>query len=727
MVDLKVEWKPRDENTVFNKPTERLDGIEKASGFAKYSTDFTGDGSLHARLLTSPHAHAKIKSIDVEPAKSVHGVRGVYVFPQRAPEGDTLYEINWEGEVIVAVAAETPAQAAQGVKAINIEYEVLEHFVDEADLEAAERMDRSIPGRRVSVDGDEDQLENLLKTDAPVHHQGRYGIHTITHCCLEPHGSTCSWNGDDKLDVELSTQNVSGTGGQFAGAPEIGIDAANVTVHCDYIGGGFGSKFAADEWGIACAILAKQTGKRVQLHLDRGTELKIAGTRPSAFADVTIAAYEDGTIAAWDSHHWGTNGIKGGTVSQVPYVFQPGHSRVRTTGLVTNTGPTRAWRAPNHPQACALTCTAIDDLAAKLEMDPLDLFMKNVGLATGSQSQNPVEVYTGEMEVAERLMDWKAKWKGRGQWDDNGWKRGLGMALHTWGGRAGGGSCTIKVHPDGTIETFAGTQDLGTGTRTCIAQVVAETFGVPLATVRVNIGSSKYPQSGASGGSTTIGGVSGPHRRAALDALGKIFDKVAAKYNVDATQLAAKDGMIVNGDAEVCSWQQAASLVGPMGLEVMGEGPKDDGLTADGAGGVQMVDLSVDPETGRVKINKYVAVQDIGTIVNHQLAKSQVLGAMIQCISYGLSEERIMDNASGRFINANLRDYKLPRLGDIGELVVEFYEPDSQYNKGVVGLGEPPVISGGAAISNAVANAIGVRVPTIPLTPKRILDALANA
>lgn len=140
-----------------------------------------------------------------------------------------------------------------------------------------------------------------------------------------------------------------------------------------------------------------------------------------------------------------------------------------------------------------------------------------------------------------------------------------------------------------------------------------------------------------------------------------------------------------------------------------------------------MVDLSVDTETGRVKINKYVAVQDIGTIVNHQLAKSQVLGAMIQCISYGLSEERIMDNASGRFLNANLRDYKLPRIGDIGELVVEFYEPDSQYNKGVVGLGEPPVISGGAAISNAVANAIGVRVPVLPLTPKRILDALANA
>ncbi|MGD9855751.1 MAG: xanthine dehydrogenase family protein molybdopterin-binding subunit, partial [Planctomycetaceae bacterium] len=421
------------------------------------------------------------------------------------------------------------------------------------------------------------------------------------------------------------------------------------------------------------------------------------------------------------------NGIQGGTISQVPYVIQPEHRRVRTTGIVTHTGPARAWRAPNHPQACALTCTAIDDLAAELKMDPLDLFLKNVGISTGSQLSNPAEVYQDEMQIAARLMDWKGKWKGRGKWDDGGWKRGLGMALHTWGGRAGGGSCTIKVHQDGTVETFAGTQDLGTGTRTCIAQVVAETFGLPLAAIQVNIGSNKYPQSGGSGGSTTIGGVSGPHRRAAIDALGKIFDKVAAKYSVPGEQLAAKDAKIFAGDQQVCTWQQAAGLVGPMGLEVMGEGPKDDGLTGTGVGGVQMVDVSVDPDTGRVRINKYVAVQDIGTIVNHHLAKSQVLGAMIQCIAYGLMEERIMDNASGRFINANLRDYKLPRIGDIGELVVEFYEPDSQYQKGIVGLGEPPVIAGGAAISNAVANAIGVRVPVIPLTPKRILDALASA
>jgi xanthine dehydrogenase YagR molybdenum-binding subunit len=161
-----------------------------------------------------------------------------------------------------------------------------------------------------------------------------------------------------------------------------------------------------------------------------------------------------------------------------------------------------------------------------------------------------------------------------------------------------------------------------------------------------------------------------------------------------------------------------------MGLETTGDGPKDDGLTSRQVGGVQMAHVAVDPETGVVRMVKYVAVQDMGTIINRKAAESQILGAMIMCIAYALSEERIMDNATGRYINANLKDYKLPRIGDIGELVVELYEPDSEYQRGVVGLGEPPVISGGAAISNAVANALGRRIPVLPLTPKRVLDML---
>jgi xanthine dehydrogenase YagR molybdenum-binding subunit len=161
-----------------------------------------------------------------------------------------------------------------------------------------------------------------------------------------------------------------------------------------------------------------------------------------------------------------------------------------------------------------------------------------------------------------------------------------------------------------------------------------------------------------------------------------------------------------------------------MGLEAEGTGRADDGLTNQQVGGIQMADVSVDTETGKIKINKFVAVQDCGLIIDMKTAKSQVLGAMIMGIATAITEERIMDNKSGRFINADLENYKLPRLGDIGELVVEMYQPESEYKRGVIGLGEPPAISPGAAISNAVANAIGVRVPVLPMTPKRVLDAL---
>src|SRR5690606_5007142 len=200
-----VGWKPRNENALMGKPVPRTDGVAKASGAAKYATDYTQD-TLVALLLTSPHAHAKNTALDVEPAKQVEGVKAVYVFPGRAPGDGEDYEVQWMADPIVAVAAESARQAAEGVKAIKIEYEVLDHFVDEEDLEAAEAADRVRPGRSESVDGDPDQALE----DADVVHKGYYGIHTITHCCLEPHGSTCKWEGDDKLHVELSTQNVSG-------------------------------------------------------------------------------------------------------------------------------------------------------------------------------------------------------------------------------------------------------------------------------------------------------------------------------------------------------------------------------------------------------------------------------------------------------------------------------------------------------------------------------------
>ena len=758
--ELKVAWGPRKENVYLGKSPLRMDGAEKASGQAKYTADTNPKDCLVAKLLTFKGGAGKVKSLDLSDALKVPGVKAVHAFVK---EGD---ELNWDGALVAAVAAERQEQAEDGVRAIKFTFDAREHFVDEDDLAGATKLHelrtseklKSFPedvqkllakpkadltdDEKKKVDPFQKQLDAVARIkplgdnvkgdvaaaikSAAVVHKGYYGIATISHMCLEPHGAAARFEGN-KLNVNLSTQNVSGTAGQFAGP--LGMDQADVTVLCQYVGGGFGSKFAADEWGVAAAKMSKETGRPVRLMLDRATELKVAGTRPSGFAEVTVAADKDGRIVAWDSHHWGSNGgLKGGTLNlaQYPYVFtydNIDNAHRKATGLMTNAGPDRAWRAPPHPQLCALTDTAIDDIAAKLGKSAVDVFLANLD-KTNEKLQ---ATYAAEIKRAAELIGWAKKWHPHGKGPAGDVKRGLGMAIHTWGGAAHAATCTVRINPDGSVESLSGTQDIGTGTRTAIAMVLGETFGLPLEAVKVRYGSSVYPRSGPSGGSTTIGGVTGPNRRAALAALGKLFDVVAEKHKVKGESLTAKDGKIWSDGKEVCTWKAACGLLGMMGIETQGEGPKNDGLTSAQVGGVQMADVSVDTKTGIVRINQFVAVQDCGMIINEQLAKSQVYGGMIMGIAYSLTEEQILDNKTGRYINADLENYKLPRIGDIGELIVEMYQPDSEYERGVIGLGEPPVIACGAAISNAVANATGVRVSTIPLTPKRVLDALKAA
>ena len=233
----------------------------------------------------------------------------------------------------------------------------------------------------------------------------------------------------------------------------LGLDAAKVGVICNYVGGGFGSKFSAGEWGVACAELARKAGRPVRFMLDRATELKAAGTRPSGFAEVTIAGDAEGRVVAWDSHHWGSAGAEPGIVAigQYPYVFEFDNRNRKGTAIATNTGPNQAWRAPPHPQLCALSHTAIDDLAAKLEMNSYDVFLKNL-----DKTERP-EVYAEEMKIGARLIDWKGKWHPRGKGAGQGpVKQGLGMALHKWGGAPHGGTCLLKVHPDGSVESISG-------------------------------------------------------------------------------------------------------------------------------------------------------------------------------------------------------------------------------------------------------------------------------
>jgi xanthine dehydrogenase YagR molybdenum-binding subunit len=369
---------------------------------------------------------------------------------------------------------------------------------------------------------------------------------------------------------------------------------------------------------------------------------------------------------------------------------------------------------------------ALEDAAAKLGMDPYDFFLKNIDF-TGPRAKN----YTEELAIANDLMGWKKNWHPRGDKTAGPVKRGLGMSIHTWGGRGHASNCDVTISPDGSVVTKIGTQDLGTGTRTAILVVVAETLGIPMERVKLYIGDSKYPMDGASGGSTTIGGVSSSSRRAATNALNMMFEKLAPGLNAKPEELSSKDGkvFVTSAPDRSLTWKQACAKLGAMPITGQGKNPDREhppDLTNAGVAGVQMADVSVDVDTGIVKVNKMVAVQDCGLIISMKTAESQVYGALIMGISYALYEEKIMDPVSGRMLNPNMQFYRLAGLADIPELVVHMMTGPGYDERGVIGLGEPPVVSPGAAIANAVANAIGVRVPEIPLTPNRVLAALAK-
>jgi xanthine dehydrogenase YagR molybdenum-binding subunit len=775
-------WPDAEHRTLIGKRTTRVDSHIKVSGQAKYTYDVHRPGMLYGKVLRCPYAHAKVVSIDTSAAEKIPGVKAVHIV--QGPGAN----IHWAGDEIVAVAAVDEGAAEDAIRSIKVKYQQLPHLVSDAEPPAGsaqeqgplsmddigDMLDNQMPSRQMisqiqeyglnekptedmlkglKEDGSSDDVLAALRSatvhpeagkrapanyqkaaaqttgdpdksfsEAEVVSEGLYGIPVITHCCLESHGSISEWTDQDHVFTHISTQNVSGIPGQMA--EPLKIPATNIRVHQDNIGGGFGSKFSPDRWGIFTAEISKKAdGKPVRYMLERDAELKVAGARPSAYARVKVAAKKDGTLTAWQSNSWGTGGPGGGGMPPIPYVFSIPNQRQEHTAVRNNIGPARAWRAPNHPQAAVLTMCALDDLAAKLKMDPVEFFGKNLNLTKAREN-----TYREELGIASELMGWKEKWHPRPEKVD-GVVRGVGLSFHTWGGRGHASDCDLTIHPDGSVEIKMGSQDLGTGTRTCILVVAADTLGIPMDAIQLLIGDTNYPPSGGSGGSTTIGGVSSSTRRAAVDARDALFAKVAPALNAQPDQLECKNGQVsVKGDSSrQLGWKEACSKLGAMPLTVRGKNPdrsKPPDLTNSGVGGVQMAEVEVDSDTGIVKVRKMVAVQDCGLVVDLKTAETQCYGALIMGISYSLYEEKVMDPTTGRMLNPDMQFYRLAGFSDIPELVVHMMTGKGYDERGVVGLGEPPVISPGAAISNAVANAIGMRVSFLPLTPDRVLAAM---
>ena len=782
----KYNWPEAGQRHLIGNRVSRVDGPDKVSGRAKYTYDVHRPGMLYGKVVRCPYPAAKVVSIDTSAAEKVPGVAAVHVIQDKDSEihwaGDDIV-------VIAAVDEPTASDAIRLVKVeyeplpffvddFTEPKNVAENTGPLAIRDLAQMFNAEMPEDKIISTiqqrgisfkmnpdlekrlKDNEVSDNVIKAlnsaqvkeappsasryrkegditkgdpdaafkEAEVTNEGVYGCPVITHCCLESHGSIAEWTDNDHLFAHISTQNVSGLAGQYAqGIKSVKISETNVHVHQDHIGGGFGSKFGVDKWGLYTAEVSKKAGgKPVRYMLERDAELEVAGCRPSAFARVKIGAKKDGTLLAWDSYSWGTGGPGSAGAPPMPYVVIIPNQHKQHVNIQTNIGPARAWRAPNHPQGCLITMSAIEDMAAKLNMDPLDLMLKNIALTAPADNQfHRDQTYHDELLMAADLIGWKQKWRPRGQ-GEGPVKRGLGLALQTWGGRGHESNCGLSIRPDGSVEIKMGSQDLGTGTRTCILMVAGETLGLPIEKIKLNIGDNQYPPDGGSGGSTTIGGVSSSTRRAAVDARDALFAKVAPALKAQPGDLEAVGETIrVKSDhSRSLSWKDACAKLGTQPVEALGKNPGPGDLISSGVGGVVMADVSVDTETGIVKMNKMVCVQDCGLIINMKTAESQVYGAMIMGIASTLYEEKVMDPVSGRMLNPNMDFYRLAGIGDIGELVVHMMTGKGYDERGPIGLGEPPTVGPMAAISNAVANAAGVRVPFMPITPDRVVAAL---
>jgi xanthine dehydrogenase YagR molybdenum-binding subunit len=692
----------------------RVDGLFKASGKAKYPSDMRPQGLLFGVMLYSPYAHARVTSIDASAAEKMPGVKAVHLI---AKAGTVL---RYQGDDIAAVAAETEEQARDAANAIKVEYEVLPHAVtqEQALDDKAPQVARggNVKKGRAIVKGKPE--EALAQSDATI--EATYSLPVITHVCLETHGLTARWDDESHLTAWASTQAVGPTAGQLAQAFE--IPQSQVTVLTDYMGGGFGSKFGPDIWGITAARLSKLAGGRpVSMFLDRIQEHLAAGNRPSAHAVIKLGAKKDGRLTGMIVENTGVAGITSGSNLVMPYVYDVPANSVGNVDVFVNCGNQRAMRAPRHPQSCAVMESAMDDLAEKLGIDPLEFRLKNL-----PETDFKTPIYEAEVKMGAELIGWKERYKPRGQGGKGPVRRGIGMALHTWGG---GGTQDKQVNciinPDGSVEVRSAIQDLGTGARTVLAIITAEVLGLKVGDVKSNIGNSSFPPGQSSGGSTTTPSMSPPAYVAAGQARDELFKRIAPALEARPEDLSLADGQVLVKGVAKLSWKEACRKLGTMPISEIGK--HEPGLSSAGVGGCQFVDLSVDVETGVVKLNKIVAIQDSGLIIDKLTWESQVYGGVIGGLNYGLFEERILDPTTGVMLNPDMELYKLAGASDIPEIVVRAYESDEMKARGVIGVGEPPTIATAAAIGNAVANAIGVRVPHWPMSPRNILNALATA
>jgi xanthine dehydrogenase YagR molybdenum-binding subunit len=708
LVALAKKYAWPEKPAILDTAVKRLDGPDKVMGRAKYTYDINRPGMIYGKIVRSPHPHARIVSVDLAPAQKAPGVKAALTWKE--PGAQVMYQ----GDPVAAIAADTEEHATDAARLVRVRYEVLPHLttVEQAMADNAPPVFQGGNTKQGATEENGSVDDGFKQAAHTV--EATYATHVITHVCLETHGAVCEWEGD-KLTAWVSTQAVHGTKDGFARG--LNIPAANVRVITQYMGGGFGSKFGPDAQGLICAKLAQQAKAPVKLMLDRKEEHLDTGNRPSATAHIRAGVSSEGKLVAFDGQSWGTGGAGAAAGFPLPYIYDFPNRRRTHKDVYINAGQQRAMRAPGHPQGCFLTEILMDELADRVKMDPVEFRVKNLPAAA------PNAAWGEYFRIGAREFGWDKRHP-TGDETPGPIKTGFGTSAHRWGGGGRGTKAHCDIANDGSVVMKCGTQDLGTGTRTLVAMVTAETLGLPVSAVLPEIGDTIYPVSGGSGGSTTAASMTPAVRVTAGKALDALCAKVAPQLGVDAATLTASNGRVhVKGNtAKGLAWKDACKLIGTEPISADGEWV--DGLSSTGTSGVQFTEVTVDIETGIVKVKRVLTVQDCGLIVDRLLAESQAYGGIIGALNFALFEDRVLDRNTGQMVNPNMEWYLLAGMSDMPKIDIHLVDSPVQRARGVIGIGEPPTVSTAAAIANAVRNATGATIRSLPLQPHRILQAI---
>ena len=741
---------------IIGKAVPRVDAYERVSGSAVYPSDISLPNMLYGAILRCPHPHARVKRIETDKAKSMPGVHAVISGQTPGADAPWTYSSSgiriasklfdphcrFEGETVAAAAAETSYLAWDAVRAIGVDYELLPAVSDERaalDQEAASvhEAGNRVGPPRLYERGDIAKGFAVADVVLEEHYRTECEIHTP----MEPHGCVANWEGD-RLTIWESTQGVYRVQQNVAEILNLPLSKVRIIGH--YMGGGFGSKLQAGKYTIIAALLAKITGRPVKMILSREETYLAVGNRPPSNMRLKAGIKQDGTLAALDFACTGTGGAypAGGTSLvdwQVRDLYKCPNVKTTCTDVYINAGPARPFRAPGHPQGSWALEQMLDALAEAIDMDPVDLRLKNISLYSQARDGQPPYTSTGLracIEEGARAFGWK---QARQRIADAGSRgvirKGVGMAGSLW--IAGGGrppsTIIIKLFADGSVNLNMGASDIGTGTKTVMALVVAEELGVKPEIIQIenaDTGTTQYAT--PSGGSKTVPTESPAVRAAAISLKQQLLEIAAQDLAVDSATLYFTAGSIVskNDPSKKISFTELSGLKKRgvvVGIGYRGPNPENRVVNPFAA---QFCEVEVNTDTGEVRIIRFLGAHDSGRVMSRLTYDNQVFGGITMGIGLAMTEARVLDKSrTGKMVNRNWHDYKLPTAMDVPEDMVSLpIEPDDTEanTTGAKGLGEPVTIPTAAAVANAVYHATGVRITKTPINPVQLCRLLAE-